>query len=132
MKRSVVTGVILTICTFGFYGLYWFIAITNEVNALARRENETSGGMALFLTVITFGLYGIYWAYKLGAKVSEIKRNRDMFAGDVSLVYMLLEIFGLPIIVYIMAQIEINNTLDYYDQLRRDTFRNLSGNYYYR
>ena len=130
MKRSIVTSLILAICTFGLYGLYWFIAITNEVNALSRHERDTSGGMALFLTIITCGLYGIFWAYRLGKKITEIKYNRDLLANDVSFAYMLLHLFGLPIVVYILAQAEINNTLDYYEQLRRDTFRNLSGAYY--
>lgn len=130
MKRNVVTSIILTVCTFGLYGLYWFISITNEVNALSQHRKDTSGGMALFFTIITGGIYGIYWAYILGKKVCEIKRNRDLLATDVSIVYLILQFCGLPIVIFILAQMEINATVDYYEQLRRDTFRNLSSNYY--
>lgn len=113
MYRSIPLNIILTIVTCGLYGLYWFVVVTDDVNELSGRRNDTSGGMSLLFTIITCGIYGIYWAYKLGEKIYIIK---NMYYGQTekleSILYMVLHIIGLPIIVYALAQNEINNIIE--------------------
>ena len=96
MERSLPVSILLTIITCGIYGIYWFIVLTDEVNQHSG-EDDTSGGIAFLLTLVTCGIYGIYWAYRMG---------------------MILELFGLGIIVYALAQNEINNTLIYKEAMR--------------
>ena len=112
MYRSLPLNIILTIVTCGIYGLYWFVVLTNDVNQLSGRRNDTSGGMALFLSIITCGIYSIYWAYKLGEKMSIIKTLYYGRDSSDSILYLILQIIGLPIITYALAQNEINTIIE--------------------
>ena len=103
-NRSIPMCVILSIITVGIYGIYWFIVMTNESNALAPNNATTSGGKAFLLTLITLGIYGIYWNYKLGAKVDEMKGTD----GNSGILYLIIGLVGFSIINYCLAQSEIN------------------------
>jgi len=48
MKRNIVAAVLLSFVTFGIYGLYWFVKLTNETNELTNNDKYASGGMAFF------------------------------------------------------------------------------------
>jgi len=101
-KRNIVLCIIFSLITFGIYGLYWFVKLTNETNALATSKTA-SGGLAIFFTIITFGIYSIYWFYKTGAKIDEINGS-----GSNGIVYLILGIFGLGIVAYCLCQSELN------------------------
>lgn len=106
MKRNLVGAVILSFLTFGIYGIYWFVKLTNETNELTNSE-YASGGLAFFLTIITFGIYGIYWAYAMGKKVNKMENSDNN-----EVLYLILTIFGVGLIVYILAQKAINNAVE--------------------
>ncbi len=99
-KRNVGLAILFTIITFGIYGIYWFICLTNDSNTINPDEKTASGGLALLLSIVTFGIYGIYWSYKLGKKLT-----------GSGTVYLLLSLFGLGIVDYVLAQIEINKKI---------------------
>ena len=106
--RSIVTAILLTVITCGIYGIYWFVVLTNDMNKLALRENETNGGMALLLSIVTCGIYTLYWSYKMGEK-------RDYVAGEnasSSIIYLILSLFGFGIIAYALAQDTINKAVE--------------------
>lgn len=108
-ERNIALCIIFSIITCGIYAIYWFICLTNEVNEAAGVEG-TSGGMAFLLTLITCGIYGFYWAYKQGEKIEKAKSDRGMGngSGSLSVVYLLLSIFGLGIVAYGLMQNELN------------------------
>ena len=103
-NRSIPLCVILTIVTLGIYGLYWFVKLTNETNALAPEHKTTSGGMAILFSILTLGIYTIYWNYKLGCKVDAIKGS-DSSSG---VLYLILGLVGLGIAGECLAQNELN------------------------
>ena len=103
-NRSIPMCVILSIVTVGIYGIYWFIMITNESNALAPNNATTSGGKAFLLTIVTIGIYSIYWNYKLGAKVDEMKGTES----NTAILYLIIGLVGFSIINCCLAQSEIN------------------------
>ena len=105
-KRNIVLCIIFSFITCGIYGIYWFICLTNEVNALSKQEG-TSGVLAFIFTVITCGIYGFYWAYKMGEKLDIAKQNRGIPASNGGILYLLLFIFG-GIITYALIQNDIN------------------------
>ena len=90
--------------TCGFYSIYWFIAMTDEINALSENKNDTSGGMAFLLTLVTCGIYAYYWAYKMGDKLDAINQKNE----SKGIIYLLLSIFGFSIIAYALIQDSIN------------------------
>lgn len=117
MERSLPVSILLTIITCGIYGIYWFIVLTDEVNQMSG-EDDTSGGIAFLLTLVTCGIYGIYWAYRLGIKTGIMKEKRGGGSSDDRVAYLLLELFGLGIIVFALAQNEINNTIIYREAIK--------------
>lgn len=103
-NRSIPMCVILSIVTFGIYGIYWFIMLTDETNALAPKNATTSGGKAFLLTLVTLGIYGIYWNYKLGAKVDEMKGTDS----NMAIFYLIISLVGFSIVNSCLAQNELN------------------------
>ena len=112
-NRNIVLCVVLSIVTCGIYGIYWFVVLTNDAKTAAEDTKLASGGMAFFLTLITCGIYGIYWAYKIGELTKIAQEKRGMTVGtDMSIIYLILTIFGLGIVVYILAQNDLNKIAD--------------------
>ena len=105
--RNIAVAIILSLVTCGIYSIYWFVVLTNETNQLAEPDG-TSGGMAFLLTLVTCGIYGWYWAFKLGEKVDKIKGNTN---GSTNILFIILQIFGLGIVNYAIAQDAINKAL---------------------
>lgn len=107
-ERNIATSIILTIITCGIYGIIWFISLTDDV-AVASEDRSMSGGVAFLLTIVTCGIYGIYWSYKMGKMMYQAKLARDMNASDNSILYLILNIFGLQIVNYCLIQSELND-----------------------
>lgn len=105
-QKNIALCIIFSLITCGIYGLYWYVCLTEDTNAIAG-ESDTSGGMALILTIITCGIYGLYWAYKRGEKIDKAHQNRGESAGNGGVLYLILYIFG-GIIAYALIQNEIN------------------------
>ncbi len=110
--KNIAVCIILSFVTCGIYGIYWFIKLTDELNALAEVEAPTSGGTAFLLTLITCNIYGFYWAYKQGEKVDYAKNKRNIPSGNTPILYLLLDIFGLAIVAYALMQNEINQLVE--------------------
>ncbi len=105
-KRSIVTAIILSLVTCGIYGIYWFIKLTDEMNAMTGNENDTSGGTAFLLSLVTCGIYTYYWAYKLGEKRDSLGEK-----GSSAVIYLVL-MFVCGIAVYALAQDAINQAIE--------------------
>ena len=50
-KRNVATCIILSIFTFGIYGIYWFVKLTDDSNEIGTSQTA-SGGMAVLFTIL--------------------------------------------------------------------------------
>lgn len=108
-RRSIGICVLLSIVTCGFYGIYWYICMVDDLNVASGRIGDTSGGMVFLLSLVTCGIYGLYWLYKAGEKVNYIKmRNTGIQNSDSGILYLILGIVGLPIVSYCLIQNELN------------------------
>lgn len=106
-KRDIVTCVLLSIVTCGIYGIIWFINLTDDVAKLSE-DNELSGGKAFLFTLLTCGIYGFYWAYKIGKDIYIAQEKHGLPQTDNSTIYLILEIFGLGIVTFCLAQSDVN------------------------
>lgn len=111
-KRELVTSIILTIVTCGIYGIIWFIGLNDDAKAASNDQSMQSGGMAFLLTLITCGIYGFFWAYKMGKAINQARINRGMPEDDKSILYLILQIFGLGIVGYALMQNDLNEMAD--------------------
>lgn len=58
---------LLSIVTFGIYGMYLIHAYAKETNIACREDGKHTQGLLIYLllTIITFGIYAIVWMAKL-------------------------------------------------------------------
>lgn len=106
-KRDIVTSIILTFVTCGIYGIFWFISLTDDVREVSGDE-RLSGGKCFLFTIITCGIYSFYWAYLIGKAMMKAKAKNNQTADDNSLLYVVLQIFGLGIVTYCLVQGDLN------------------------
>lgn len=107
-ERNIVVCILLSIVTCGIYGIVWFISLTDDMR-YASGDQTLSGGKAFLLTLVTCGIYGYYWAYKMGKATAIAKANRGMPADDNSVLYLVLQFFGLAIVNYCIIQNDLNS-----------------------
>ncbi|MBQ9461567.1 MAG: DUF4234 domain-containing protein [Clostridia bacterium] len=112
-KKSIPVCIILTIVTFGIYGLIWFIAVHNSTKALANDTSDTTAGVALLLTIVTCGIYGIYWAYKRGKQLEDAFKMRGLPDSDNKAVLYLILFLVISIVAWCLIQNDINKLVDY-------------------
>lgn len=107
-SRSIPVAIILSIVTFGIYGLYWLYALANDLNTLTNQE-QPSGFKVLVLTIVTLGFYELYWLYKAGERINEFQMERGIISDNYrSLVYLILGILGWNIIAWAFIQNDLN------------------------
>jgi len=107
-ERNLVTSIVLSLVTCGIYGIIWFISLTDDAKTASNDANMQSGGTAFLLTLITCGIYGYFWAYKMGKAINQAKINRGLPEDDKSVLYIVLQIFGLGIVNYALMQNDLN------------------------
>lgn len=111
-ERNIALYIVLSIVTCGIFGLVWFVQLTDDTNTVTppspNGKPYTSGVLALILTIVTCGIYSFYWAYKQGERLDQAKASRGMPTNNQSLIYLLLEIFGLGIIAWALMQSQLN------------------------
>ncbi len=106
-EKNIATNVILSIVTCGIYGIFWFIQLTDDT-ARVSEDKSMSGGMAFLLGLVTCGIYYIYWAYKMGKNIYQAKLDKNLNVQDNSILYLVLQLFGLGIVNYCLMQNELN------------------------
>lgn len=108
-RREIITCILLSLLTCGIYSIYWFCCITNESNDLVDESNKTaSGGLAILFTLLSCGIYGIYWSYKCGEKMKLAGNKYGINIEDRSVLYLILNLFGLGIVSYCLIQDDLN------------------------
>ena len=108
-NRNIAVCIILTIFTFGIYGIIWFISMVDDVNRICNDEKSSqSGGVVFLLTLITCGIYGIVWFYQAGSRMFRAGQTYNAPINDNSTIYLLLSIFGLSIVNYCLLQSDLN------------------------
>lgn len=100
--------VLFTILSCGFYGFYWLITLTDDANRFSNNPSPVGGGMTLLLGIITCGLYYFFWAYKLGENLDMARANSGQPTSNLGGLYVVLVLLGLGIVVYCLAQSEVN------------------------
>lgn len=106
-EKSIVTNILLSVVTCGIYAIVWFISLTDDVCA-ASDDRSMSGGMAFLLTIVTCGIYGYYWAYQMGKLMIKAQEKNGIQVKDNSIIYLILQIFGLGIVNYCLIQSDLN------------------------
>ncbi|EFM08576.1 conserved hypothetical protein [Paenibacillus curdlanolyticus YK9] len=106
-KRGVAAAIILSFITCGIYAIYWFIVMTEDAGKLSG-DRDFTGGKHFLLVLVTCGIWNYIWAYQLGKHIDEAQRQHGLPVSNNSTLYVVLNIFGLGIVTYALAQADIN------------------------
>ncbi len=79
-NRSVIAYILLTLITFGIYGLYTIHAIARDTNILCHGDGKHTRGLIglWFFSLITCGIYPLFWYYGLGERLSYACHHRGI------------------------------------------------------
>ncbi len=105
-QKNIATYVLLSIITFGLYGIIWMIDIVRDVHKLHQNE-EPATSEVLLMIFIPF--YTCYWMYKNGTQMYKDSNRLGGNISDNGALYMILSLFGLTIVNYALIQNSLNN-----------------------
>jgi hypothetical protein len=105
--RNVVLTLLLSFLTCGIYSLIVRYQLGTELNAHARRT-LLSPGVDILLAFLTCGFWLIYADYKYGQTLKEICEEERGPIQDVSVVCLVLTLFGFGIVSVLILQNEAN------------------------
>ncbi len=71
--------IVLSLFTCGFYLLYWYYRMYEEMTWLTgRTPTGSSYGLDLLLTIVSCGLYGVWVDYQLSVQLNEEQTRRGV------------------------------------------------------
>jgi hypothetical protein len=122
-KRGLVGLILLSIVTFGIYGLYWIHKLAKDVNLICEGDGRKTSGLLkyILLGIITFGIYDLIWAYMLGDRLQDNAYKYNLTikeSGGAILLWLVLGAFiivGPFIALYIIIK-NINALADEYNK----------------
>lgn len=111
-KRDILVSILLTIMTFGLYGLIWYVEITEDAKR-ASGDRSINGSKTLLFLIITCGIYFFYWSFKVGKMIYEAKVKRNLQTSNKSLLYFILNFVFLGLVNIILMQKELNDISEF-------------------
>lgn len=103
--------IVLSFCTCGLYLIYLIYAVDRDLNELMHFDGN-QGMMDILFTLMTCGLYSIYWYYKVGRQLEDLQYDYGIRPASISILTLVLAIFGLSIISMAITQSELNRVID--------------------
>ena len=103
--RSIAACILLTIITFGIYGIYWYYLLVKNIRAITEDDR---GCWKEMLCLVLVPFYSVYWWYTRGAILKECFAERDCLAKGNSIVYLILSLLGLDIVSMAIMQDDFN------------------------
>jgi len=107
-ERNIAVYVILSIVTFGLWGLVWFFQLGGDIGRL-RGDGKPSPIIDLILIIITCGIWGLILGYTWGDKLNEgLRQSGRPVNQNLPILTLVLGLFGLQIISFVLWQVELN------------------------
>ena len=105
-KRSIGVCILLSIITFGIYGIYWLYLLVKNTYSIQKNTTSCTGEM---LCLIFLPFYSLYWWYTRGEKVKQEFSQHNYASTGNGIVYLILAIFGLSIVSMAIMQSDFNS-----------------------
>ena len=106
IKRKIITSIILSIFSFGFYYIYWVCLLVTNTRAI---KNNKSSYTSEILCLIFVPFYSIYWWYTRGIIVEAYMAKQGFFAKGNRFAYLIFSLLGLEIISAAIMQYDFNS-----------------------
>lgn len=105
-KRSIVVCILLSIITFGIYGIYWLYLLVKNTRSIQKNTTSCTGEM---LCLIFVPFYSLYWWYTRGEKVKQEFSQHNYASTGNGIVYLIFAIFGFSIVSMAIMQSDFNS-----------------------
>ena len=105
-KRNICVCILLSIVTFGVYGIYWMYLLVKNTRSIQKIKTSCVGEM-LCLFLVPF--YYLYWWYTKGEKTKQEFNEHNYTAGSNGTVYLVLALFGFSIVSMAIMQSDFNS-----------------------
>jgi heme/copper-type cytochrome/quinol oxidase subunit 2 len=72
-RRNFVTMILLSIITFGIYGIVFWYTYSDDMNTVCNGDGKETRNyfIVILLSIITCGIYYWFWLYSVGNRLSE-------------------------------------------------------------
>lgn len=107
-QRSIPLYIILALITCGLFSIYWFVVLAGDIRTL-RGKPEPRGGFDYIIGLLTCGIYLYVCYYRYSKYIVEIQQNMGRRVNDLSVIVVILAIFGLGLVSLALLQNELNN-----------------------
>ena len=111
-RKNIVTCIILTFVTCGFYGIYWLYCIISDINTISGDPDSMSPIVVILLSFVTCGIYLLFWVYKAGALLDQKAVESGRASESRAMIYLILTLFFLGIVTCVLMQDSINTIAD--------------------
>jgi hypothetical protein len=112
-KRSLVVVILLSIITFGIYGLYFIHKLAKDMNTICEGDGKHTRGLLFlfFIGLITGGIYDLIWLYGLGDRMQDNGPRYGLTIKESGTTILLWDILGALIVVgpFIALHIIVKN-----------------------
>lgn len=100
-NRNWLVCILLTLITFGIYGLYLIHIVAKETNIACEEDGKNTMGLLLYilLSLVTFGIFAIIWEILLLVRWKEHARRNNEAPACSLVAYLLWSILGSMIII---------------------------------
>lgn len=102
-NKGLLKYILLSIVTFGIYGLVVMSSVSNDINVVASRYDgkRTMHFCLMFFLIapITFGIANIVWHHKISARIGNELRRRNIPYGFGAADYWLWNVLGVLIVI---------------------------------
>lgn len=106
--KSPVLVLILSLVTCGIYPMIYVYTTTEDIKNFTNDQN-LNPVLDLILSLVTCGIYYIYWLYRTSKQVLDMQNRTGVnMPNDVSVVALILSVFGLSSVSLMLIQTELN------------------------
>lgn len=99
--RGLLKLILLTVITFGIYGLYFTYKFAADMNVACNGDGKHTRGLLaqILLNIITLGIYSFFWMYGVGERINTACVRAGIPSRCTGGSLLLWEIFGSLIVV---------------------------------
>ncbi len=90
-NKNIALCIILSLFSCGIYGVFWYVALTDDVNEVTG-EDGPSGWLCVLFSILTCGIYDFFWAHQQGEKLDRSRTASGASFGNLGMLYMGLKL----------------------------------------
>ena len=105
-KRNIAVCVVLSIVTFGIYGIVWLSRICKDIRHLHGEEAPVATEVVL---IVLIPFYSWYWAVTRGRQMYEDSEKRGGNMADNKMLYLIFSVLNLAVFTMGFMQSQFNN-----------------------